>query len=172
MRMQLAATLLLSLLLAACGTAPRHEPPAPISTPDGGAAPPLPTAPGGPEVRPYEPPAPPPPGVARPMPNRAVAVLQRRAEDQQRAGDLDGAAASLERALRISPRDPALWHGLARVREQQRRFGQAEDLAAKSNSLAAGQDVRLSRDNWALIARVRRAVGDLAGARAAEARAR
>lgn len=172
MTYRLAATLLLSGLLAACSTAPRHEPPAPVSQPDQGAAPPPPPPPPGTEIRRYEPPAPPPPRSVRPVPNRAVAVLQRRAADQQRAGDLNGASASLERALRISPRDAAVWHELAVLRERQGRYGQAEEMASKSNSLAAGLDAQLMRENWALIARVRRAVGDLAGARAAEARAR
>jgi Tfp pilus assembly protein PilF len=124
------------------------------------------------EVRPYEPAAVPTPGEARPVPNRAVQVLLRRADDQQREGDLNGAAASLERALRIAPRDPLLWHTLARVREQQGKYGQAEEMAAKSNALAGAEQRDLTVDNWRLIARVRRAVGDLAGARAAEARAR
>lgn len=171
MRIQPLAALSLALLLAACSTAPRREPPAPVSTPGGGGAPSGPP-PAGMEVRPYQPPAPPPGSTARPVPNRAVAVLQRRAEDQQRQGDLVGAAASLERALRIAPRDAVLWHQLAKVRESQGRYGQAADLAAKSNNLAAGLDQDLVRENWLLIARVRRAAGDLAGARAAEARAR
>lgn len=164
----------LSLALAACGTAPRGEPPAPIYTPDGSAPPPPgPPPPPGMEVRPYEPPTSlPPPGEARPAPNRAVQVLLRRADDQQREGDLTGATASIERALRISPRDPLLWHRLAQLRELQGRYGQAEELAAKSNTLASAYDAQLVKSNWRLIARVRRAVGDLAGARAAEARAR
>lgn len=172
MRFQLPAVLLLASLLAACGTAPRYEPPAPVTSPEGGAMPPpSQPLPPGTVIRPYEPPAPPPLSQPRPMPNRAVAVLQRRAADQQRVGDLDGAAASLERALRISARDPAVWHRLALVREQQGRYGQAEELASKSISLADGLEADLVRDNWRLIARVRRAVGDLAGARAADARA-
>jgi tetratricopeptide (TPR) repeat protein len=176
MRFQYPAALLLSLLLAACGTAPRTEPPARVITPGGAmpppSQPPSPPPPPGTEIRPYQPPGVPPSTQPRPVPNRAVAVLQRRAEDQQRVGDLDGAAASLERALRIAPRDPLTWQRLALVREQQGRYGQAEELASKSNSLAAGLEAELVRDNWRLIARCRRAVGDLAGARAAEARAR
>ena len=165
MRFQFSAALLMSLLLAACGTVPRTEPPASVSTP------PSPPPPPGTEIRPYVPPVSPPSAEPRAVPNRAVAVLQRRADDQQRVGDLGGAAASLERALRISPRDPVIWQRLALVREQQGRYGQAAELASKSNSLAAGLDAELVRDNWRLIARCRRAVGDLAGARAAEARA-
>ena len=47
----------------------------------------------------------------------------------------------------------------------------AEQLAAKSNSLAAGNRVQQSR-NWRLIARARQALGDAAGSGAAERRAR
>lgn len=162
----------LVLLLGACSTAPRQQPPAPVSSPYGTPPPPPARPAPGMEVRPYEPAAPPPTGEARPVPNRAVQVLLRRADDQQRDGDLNGAAASLERALRISPRDALLWHTLARVREQQGLYGQAEEMAAKSNALIGQGQHALAVDNWRLIARVRRAVGDLAGARAAEARAR
>jgi Tfp pilus assembly protein PilF len=163
--------LLAALLLAGCGTPPRQEPPAPVSSPYGTPPPVTRPAPGM-EVRPYEPAAVPPSGQAQPVPNRAVQVLLRRADDQRREGDLNGAAASLERALRIAPRDPLLWHTLAQVREEQGKYGQAEEMAAKSNALAGPGHRDLTADNWRLIARVRRAVGDLAGARAAEARAR
>ena len=153
---------LLAALLAGCqGNAPRPGPPAPVVTPEAGDR-----AEGRePRIAAYTPPAR--PRVARPAPKRAVAVLMRRAEDQRRAGDLAAAAASLERALRIAPRDPVLWSRLARVREQQRRYGMAVELAEKSNALAAPGDRALLRANWRLIARVRRAVGDTAGARAA-----
>jgi tetratricopeptide (TPR) repeat protein len=163
------------LLLAGCGQEVRRQPPATIVSPErpAPAQPSEPPAPGM-EIRPYVPPAAPPAPAheqARPVPSRAVQVLQRRADDQLRDGDLAGAAASLERALRIAPRDADLWNRLAHVRERQQRFGQAADLAAKSNALAGDSRPALSRDNWSLIARARRAVGDLAGARAAEHRA-
>lgn len=172
MRLKVIATLLLPALLAACGTGTRYEPPAPVSVPEPANLPSNPPPSPDTQIHRYEPPAPPPREVARPMPNRAVAVLQRRAADQRRAGDITGAAASLERALRIAPRDALVWHQLAVLREAQGRYGQAEELAAKSNSLAGGSETGLAKENWLLIARVRRAVGDLAGARAAEARAR
>jgi hypothetical protein len=160
------ALVLSVLLLSACGTAPRKQPPAPVAPPG------PPPAPPGMEIHPYQPAQPGGAGRAKPVPNRAVAVLMRRSTDQQRDGDLKGAAASLERALRIAPRDAVLWHRLAVVREKQHRFGQAADLAAKSNALAGKGQAKLVSANWLLIARVRRAVGDLAGARAAEAHAR
>lgn len=157
------------LLLAGCAEMSRTQPPAPIVGPDQPPAQPEP--PPDMEIRPYVPPAAPVPPQARPVPNRAVQVLLARSDDQLRDGELAGAAASLERAIRIAPREPELWYRLALVRERQGQYGQAEDLASKSNALAGSNRPELSRDNWRLIARCRRAVGDLAGARAAERRA-
>jgi len=117
----------------------------------------------------YRPPAR--PRYARPVPSRAVAVLMRKAEDQRRQGELDGASISLERALRIAPDDPTLWHRLAAVRMVQRRHDLVVQLAAKSNALTSPHDHRLLSDNWQLIARSRRALGDAPGAREAERRA-
>jgi len=82
------------------------------------------------------------------------------------AGRLANAAASLERALRIEPRNPHLWQELARVRMKQGDYAQVESVAARSNSWAGG-DNRLRAENWRLIAQAREARGDAAGARAA-----
>jgi Flp pilus assembly protein TadD len=82
------------------------------------------------------------------------------------AGNLAAAAASLERALRIEPRNPRLWHELARVRMKQGQFVQAENTAARSNSWA-GDDKTLRAENWRLIAQSREARGDHEGAKAA-----
>jgi predicted Zn-dependent protease len=101
----------------------------------------------------------------------AVVGLLGQAEKQANSGDLEAAAASLERAIRIEPRNPLLWYHLATVRLAQQEAAQAEQLAAKSNSLAAGNRLQQSR-NWHLIARARQALGDGDGARAAERRAR
>ena len=82
------------------------------------------------------------------------------------AGRLPNAAASLERALRIEPRNPRLWQELARVRLQQGDFVQAESVATRSNSWA-GSDNALRAENWRLIAQAREARGDSEGAKAA-----
>lgn len=79
-----------------------------------------------------------------------VLALVRQAGDQQRAGRLDAAAASLERALRIEPRNAHLWNRLARVRLEQGRYGQAGSMAAKSNALA-GDSPSLKADNQHII---------------------
>lgn len=103
--------------------------------------------------------------------NPAVAALLSSAGRQQQEGDLNGAVATLERALRIEPRNPTLWHRLAGLRLQQGQYPMVADLAAKSNALA-GVDYDLKRENWRLISRARHAMGDSAGARAAEAKMR
>jgi Tfp pilus assembly protein PilF len=82
------------------------------------------------------------------------------------AGKLANAGASLERALRIEPRNPRLWQELSRVRLLQRDYVQAESCAQRSSSWA-GSDTLLVADNWRLIAQARAARGDPDGARAA-----
>ena len=84
---------------------------------------------------------------AKPVTSTAVASLVQTADQQHQTGDTTGAAATLERALRIEPRNAHLWHRLAEVRLDQKRYEQAEGLAAKSNALAAA-DRDLRRDNW------------------------
>ena len=155
-------------LLAACSVTPtRTTPPASRSTP-------APVSAEQPEVeediqvRAYEPAA---QVRATPSHGRAVVALLESAGKQEAVDDLAGAVGTVERALRIEPRNPHLWNRLANLRLQQGRYGMAADLAAKSNNLAGG-DLALKRDNWRLIAKARRAAGDVAGARVAERKAR
>ena len=110
-------------------------------------------------VQPSAPPAP-------PQENVAIAGLMDTARADAAAGRLASSAASLERALRIEPRNPRLWRELAAVRMQQGEYAQAESLAARSNAWA-GSDAQLRAENWRLIARSRDARGDADGARAA-----
>jgi cytochrome c-type biogenesis protein CcmH/NrfG len=101
----------------------------------------------------------------------AVVALLDQAEQQANACELEPAAASLERAIRIDPRNPVLWYHLATVRLSQGDSSQAEQLAVKSNSLAAGNRTQQAR-NWRLIAQARREQNDTRGAATAEQRAR
>ena len=118
----------------------------------------------GPE-QPAEPEAP--PAISTPpSENVAVASLMDNARADVAANKLGSAAATLERALRIEPRNPRLWHELARVRLRQGQFAQAESVAARSNSWA-GDDRGLRAENWRLIAQSREARGDREGAKAA-----
>lgn len=98
-------------------------------------------------------------------------ALRAQAERQRQAGDYAGAAATLERALRLQPQDARLWNRLARVRMEQGLHSQAANLAARSNALA-GDQADLKRDNWSIIASARRQTGDAAGAAEAERKAR
>ncbi len=100
----------------------------------------------------------------------AVIALLDRAEHYRRLGDDDSASATLERALRIDPRNAQLWHRLAAIRLEQGRAAQAEQLALKSNALSA-HDRALQASNWALVARARWAQDDAEGARRAERKA-
>ena len=141
---------LLLLLLAACATPPEVAPGAPPA--------------GQPEPTPQTEPPPPPP-VAR-SENTAVAGLMETARADAAAGKLSTAAAAIERALRIEPRNPRLYQELARVRLQQTNFTQAESMATRSNFFA-GSDNALRAENWRLIAQAREARGDGDGAREA-----
>ena len=104
---------------------------------------------------------------AAPLPpvsgNRAVVALLERARQEAGSGRRESAGASLERALRIEPRNAWLWHELARLRLTQGQYAQAVSLSQKSNSLAV-RERTLQALNWHLIADARIAQGDPAGA--------
>ena len=99
-----------------------------------------------------------------------VVALVDTAGTERQAGRLERAAAMLERALRIEPRNAVIWHRLAQIRLEQNEFRQASSLAAKSNTLASG-DARLRAANWRLIGTARTRSGDVEGAQAAFDRA-
>jgi len=89
---------------------------------------------------------------------RAATSLLARADTHVQVGEWEQAAALLERALRIEPRNPWLWHRLASIRFNQGRFAQAVSLARKSDSLAQG-DAVLNEKNRRLIEAARQAAG-------------
>jgi Tfp pilus assembly protein PilF len=93
---------------------------------------------------------PPQPSARSSSKNVAVVGLVRSARQDTEAGRLVNAAATLERALRIEPRNARLWHELARVRLRQGEFEQAASLAARSNSWA-GSDSELRSANQRII---------------------
>ena len=103
---------------------------------------------------------------AEPSHNAAVVALLEKAQTQSAAGQAEAAGASLERALRIEPRNALLWQQLARVRLGQGQYRQAENLAAKANAVA-GEDRRLRAENWRIIGQARSRRGDVPGAQAA-----
>lgn len=98
-----------------------------------------------------------------------VKKLLASANSQSRAGNDDGAANSLERALRIEPRNPLLWGRLAQIKFAQGDLRQAIQLAAKSNTLTGSHlassagtlnNDLLRRQNWNLMASSYERLGD------------
>jgi tetratricopeptide (TPR) repeat protein len=169
-------SLIVLLVLAGCAAGPERRG-APVSAPGGypepgwGDVSPAPDGRSGDgtiAVIPYQAPA---HFEGRPSHSSAVNALLRSAEQQESQGKPAEAVATIERALRIEPRNAHLWNRLAHLRLKQQQSAMAADLAAKSNALAAG-DVELKRDNWNLIGRALRAEGDVAGAKRAERKAR
>jgi len=134
---------LLALLVAGCAAVVPVPGPAPERAPE----------PAAPEM----------PAPAARTESIAIAGLMDGARTDAAAGRLANAAAQLERALRIEPRNPRLWQELARVRFKQGDYMQVEGLAARANSWARG-DPALRAENWRLIAEAREARGDAQGA--------
>ena len=156
--------LILVVLLALAGSActvPVYEPaPAPPVARPGPAGSPGPPGTGGtPETR-APAPAPPPPPVPIPPPpppasSGATASLLQQSREQTAAGDYAMATSSLERALRINPRDAELWLELGRVKLRQGDYGQAESMGQRALAVAGNDPVR--REQCAdLIAAARR----------------
>ncbi|MGM0676250.1 tetratricopeptide repeat protein [Ectothiorhodospira marina] len=176
---------ILVILATGCAGMPDMRPPAPTpSEPHARAQVPTPEPVPEPEARTEPTPETsrvPAPSIARqesPQPQSAptrqppaVLALAKDADNRMQAGDADGAAAALERALRIAPDDARLWQRLAAVRLEQGQPNQAVNLAGRSNALARG-DRELQARNWRIIAEARRRMGDATGARDAEERAR
>ena len=70
------------------------------------------------------------------VPNSAVVALLDTAQQQRRQQKYVAAAASLERAIRISPRDGQLYLELSKVRFEQGNSAQAEQLCKKAIALS------------------------------------
>jgi hypothetical protein len=130
----------LAAVIAAC-VAPVYEPPppprpvarpAPVPPPvDSGTAVVIPA----PEPEPLPPPEPiplpPPPASAG-----ATAALLQQGRQQAAAGNYEMATSSLERALRINPRDAELWCELGRVKLRQGDVAQAQNMAQRGLAVA------------------------------------
>jgi len=82
--------------------------------------------------------------------NSASTTLIETASRQYGDGQLDQAAATLERALHIQPNNPATLHYLGVLRLQQGQYQQAETLAVRSN-MRVGSNVALRNRNFQLI---------------------
>lgn len=179
-----AGLLLLPVLLASCAGLPgssKQQVPAEDRSESGAGVPPSIGPPGPEETFPppsASPAAAPLPAAAPEQPDvapvaarpPAVSALLQRADVAEKAGKNAEAAAELERALRIAPRDGELWLRLGRVRLRQRQWQQAESTGLKCVSLAES-DAPTRQAAWELIGSARAARGDAAGAAAARRRA-
>ncbi len=169
--------ILLALALGACagGQGSRRvwsdDEPAVVSEP----AAPVPSSPAQPVPPPGDAPAvdamPAYPRSAEEISGAAVTALMRQARAALGTGRPDQAAAALERALRIEPRNYFVWSMLGQAYLAQNNFGQASNIAGKSNALARG-NVYVELENWRTIAAARRGLGDAAGAEAASRQVR
>lgn len=109
----------------------------------GGCAVPLP------DHRPEVEPEPVPKTVPDREPMNSPAVLELSSNARQALSDrrFDEATQLLERAIRIEPRNGALWHELARVRFEQGDYEQAQQLATRSNALIDGGSALKARND-------------------------
>ncbi|HET7312860.1 tetratricopeptide repeat protein [Salinisphaera sp.] len=111
-----------------------------------------------------------PPRSASEVSSPAVMSLLGSAETLANAGHMNAAAATLERALDLDPRNPFIYQRLATVRLAQDQPGQAEQMAMKSNGVSNNNPF-VEANNWRLIAEARSQAGDKQGAQDASARA-
>ncbi len=125
--------------------------------------------------RPAEPPArgAPTPTSTQDVPkaNPASTALLQESRSLHASGQYDAAAASLERALGIDPRNPALWVELGRLQLSLGDSRQAENMARKAISLSGNADAARA-PAWTLLAQALRAQGRDSEAREAEINAR
>ncbi len=102
--------------------------------------------------------------------SNVVVALLSKADVSYQQGNLDASVATIERALRIEPRNALLLYKLASLRLQQGQPDLAENLAKKSELLAEG-NAPLKKQNWLLIAKAREQMGNSSGAEAARKKA-
>jgi len=135
--LRLVALAAAALLLAGCPV-PQPRPQAPGMPPLGTPAPELPPAARPPPGQPApQPPAPPPLRRENHL-SPATRSLVSQARAQMARGELDGASATLDRALRIEPNNPLLWIERGRLRLAENDARQAEGCGRKALALASG----------------------------------
>ncbi len=108
------------------------------------------------------------PGAGALPSSAPVLALLSEAEQHSASGDNGSASATIERALRIEPKNATLWHRLGMLKLREKNYQQAINLARKSNSLAAG-DRELQVENWHLIVQAYEAAGEKNAAKKARA---
>lgn len=163
-----------ALVLAACQTTSGTHNVYPGAT--GPEGEPLPSSPT-PDAQPLQVPEPTPqvqapipdyPKTASQISGAAVTSLMKRASEYRQAGQPDQAAGTLERALRIEPRNYFVWSALAQAHLAQKNYAQALSMAQKSNALARG-NIYVALENWKTISAASTGQGDAIGAANADA---
>ena len=151
--------------------APPVAPAAPAPAGGQSATPsPAPAVPKAPEAAPA-PVAPSPPVSTRHYQlGAATGALVAQAQSAGAHGDYLTAMSTLERAVRIEPRNPLLWIEMAKVRLAAGEAQQAESVARKAVALSEG-DQRTSNEAWKQVALALKAQNRNPEAAAAEARA-
>lgn len=125
-----------------------------------------------PPVPPRPEPVPPPsyPQSAAEVSGPAVLALIGQAQDQRNAGNGEVAAATLDRARRIEPRNPFVWVEMVKTQLALQQPQDAEATAERARAYARGNP-HIDRQLWQLIAEAREQQGDGSGASTARARA-
>lgn len=134
---------------ASVGITPPPPPPAPIAAPE-----PPPVL----ETQPIETTVIEPSVALSPAPNQksytlstASRALVNQATTQRRSKNFVQAAATLERALRIEPKNPLLWLEYGALRMDEHNYPQAESMGRKALASATG-DPHTQSSAWRLIA--------------------
>ncbi len=100
----------------------------------------------------------------------AVSALALAAAQNSKSGNIESATTTIERAIRIEPRNATLYYKLALLKLKQSKPRLAEDLAKKA-ALLASNDAQIKKHSWLLVARARELQGDLEGGKEARAKA-
>lgn len=89
---------------------------------------------------------------ASPPVSSAAASLVVESRDQRNAGNLNGAAATVERGLTIAPDDAVLWVELAEIRLAQGDVDAAQEMARKALTLT-NDGTPVSQRAWQILRR-------------------
>lgn len=104
------------------------------------------------------------PSQAQPTetPSSPIKALLQKASASLGKGDLDGAAAYLENAQRIDPKNAKILYDIANIRFHQGRFKDAENFASRAVKVGGGN--AMLKKSWSMIANARTKLGDSQGA--------
>ena len=92
----------------------------------------------------------------------AVSALLKKASGSLGKGDLGGAAAYLENAQRLDPKNSKILYDIANIRYHQGRYKEAESMA--SRAVQTGGSNAMLKKSWSLISNSRNKLGDSQGA--------